>query len=68
MSAPPKLKVKVEITAEGGTVPTNTIILIVSLALMASIVYVLYLFYHLNNVEDTYRAQGLRIHGPYGTT
>ena len=41
----PKLKLKVEISAEGGTVPRNTIILISLLGLMGSIVYVLYLFY-----------------------
>ena len=42
----PKFKVKLEISAEGGSVPRNTIIFISLLALLATIAYVLYLFYH----------------------
>jgi hypothetical protein len=41
-----KLKVTVDLSAEGGAVPRNTIILILLLALLAAIVFVLYLFYH----------------------
>jgi hypothetical protein len=42
----PKFKVKLEISAEGGTVPRSTIILISLLAVLAAIALVLYPLYH----------------------
>ena len=42
----PKLKVKLEISAQGGKVPLGTIVLISILASLATVAFVLALFYH----------------------
>jgi len=42
----PELRIKVVILAKGGKVPLGTIILISILASLATVAFVLYLFYH----------------------